>query len=101
MDERLYSISFRHDGEDWIATVGEQLRGTKTLVKRVKGKKIEGVVPLSDGATVVAIFPGTPYRVWLDGSPSAWTNPFYAGNPTVVVRFAVQSAAQAGGAPES
>jgi len=85
--ERIYSISFRHDAEDWIAIVGEQLRGTKAVSRRVKGKKIERVVPVSDGAMVIAIFPGVPYRVWLDGSRSAWENPFLVGNPTSVVRF--------------
>jgi hypothetical protein len=88
LNERIYSITYVHDGEEWIATVGESLRGTKRRVTRSKGRKIERVHSLSDPAVVRAIFSGEPYLVvtnqWLpENVGSAWQNPFFAAPKSV------------------
>src|SRR3712207_9121151 len=33
LDNRVFSITWKHDGVVWTATVGEQLRGTQTVTK--------------------------------------------------------------------
>lgn len=89
---RIESITFVHDGEEWIATVGSELRGTRTTSRRRKAGVVEVTERLSDGASVLAIFAGTPYIVVTNkGTPgvrSRWENPFYAGQPTAVRYFA-------------
>jgi hypothetical protein len=88
LGERIYSIDFTHDGVECTATVGEQLRGTRTMTTRGR----ERTTQLSDPATILAIFPGDPYLVVTDAAPlgkvqSKWVNPFLAGRPKRVVRF--------------
>jgi hypothetical protein len=90
--QRVYSITFRHDSDDWTATVGERLTGSKTQQIGPKDNSTEQTTPLEDAATVVAIFPGTPYLVVTDsgiisGGRTTWENPFYAGTPTSVTYF--------------
>lgn len=81
--QRISSIIFQHNGDIWTATVGQQLHGRRTSGRR--GHERE--VPLSDPATVLAIFPGNPYFVFTDKGPylgnarSMWENPFMAGQP--------------------
>ena len=41
LKERIYSITYIHDGEEWTATVGESLYGVRRRITRSKGKKIE------------------------------------------------------------
>lgn len=38
LDERLKSISHTHNGENWIATIGEQLRGELVDRPRPQGR---------------------------------------------------------------
>lgn len=90
--QRVYSITFRHDSDYWSATVGERLTGSKTRQIGAKHKGTEQTTRLDDAATVVAIFPGTPYLVVTDsgiisGGRTSWENPFYAGVPTSVTYF--------------
>ena len=96
--ERIYSITYLHDGEEWTATVGESLRGISRKITRSKGKKKERLCPVADPAIVLAIFPGVaifpavPYIVVTNhGLPgnvgSAWENTFLAGQPKSVTRF--------------
>jgi hypothetical protein len=90
--QRVYSITFRHDSDYWCATVGEKLTGSKTLQIGPRDKRTEQTTQLNDAATVVAIFPGTPYLVVTDsgiisGGRTSWENPFYAGVPTSVTYF--------------
>jgi hypothetical protein len=95
MTERIYSITYRHNGEEWTATVGEALRGTKTQIRRVSGRKSEVSIPTSDPAIVLAIFAGLPFFVVtnhrINGRSvgSAWENPFMAGQPESIIRFAL------------
>jgi hypothetical protein len=91
-DRRIYSIHFNHDGEEWIATVGEQLRGTRTRTRRRGGRNVDVTNELRDPATVLAIFSGTPFFVVTNARPitglvSAWVNPFMAGQPNSVSYF--------------
>jgi hypothetical protein len=73
--------------------VGEPLHGTKRVVSRSRGKKVEHLKEVRDPAIVLAIFPGdvvydvvTNHR--LEGDVrSAWENPFMAGRPTSVTFF--------------
>jgi hypothetical protein len=83
--ERVYSITFTHEGEVWTATVGETLRGSKT-VKRGRSR-VERTVPLSNRSTVMAIFPDVPFLVWHDGEARTWANPFLTGEPVAITRF--------------
>lgn len=85
--ERIYSITFTNRGETWTATVGKQLTGEKIIRKSGRGGATEHIQHLSDRATVLAIFPGIPWMVWRDAVPSAWENPFMAGEPKSVRRF--------------
>jgi hypothetical protein len=92
---RVYSITFRHGSDSWSATVGEKLTGSKTQPVGPTDKtenSTEQTTRLDDAATVVAIFPGTPYLVVTDsgiisGGRTSWENPFYAGVPTSVIYF--------------
>ena len=91
-DRRIHSITYRHDGDKWTATVGEQLRGKRFRQRRRNRQLIESVVDLSDPAEVLAIFAGDPYLVVTDSGLSAnersrWVNPFMAGVPVSVTYF--------------
>ena len=90
--ERIYSISFEHNGEVWQATVGQTLSGTKVKTRKVKGRTISNEHALSDPAMVLAIFPGSPFvvvtnRGLVEGVRSQWENPFLAGRPRTIRRF--------------
>lgn len=90
-DSRIYSITYRHDGEEWTATVGKQLHGHTIADPRARAKKRRTERPVGDFAIVLAIFPGVPFLVFTDSgnskrSRSAWKNPFMA-RPTSVKYF--------------
>lgn len=90
--DRIYSITFEHDGTEWIATVGKQLRGHTIANPRARAKKRRVERQRSDCATVLAIFAGVPYIVVTDegaiaGGGTAWANPFMAGQPTSAICF--------------
>lgn len=87
LEERIYSIRFRSNGEYWTATVGESMRGTVARTRRIKGRRVEQSVTLSNPSIVLAIFPTVPYLVWHDETSRAWVNPFLAGEPSSVRRF--------------
>lgn len=95
-DQRIYSVRYVHDGEEWTATVGETLHGIRRRTRGRGRQKTEYTVPVSDAAVVLAIFPGVPYIVMTnkglkEGVYSAWENPFYAGQPKAVTYFSVPS----------
>jgi hypothetical protein len=75
-DKRIYSINFRHNGEEWTATVGQTMSGNslRTIGRGNHQREIKR--SHSDPATVRAIFAGAPvFRVFTDGSiPSWWVN---------------------------
>jgi hypothetical protein len=93
LDRRIYSITYVHDGEEWTATVGEQLRGTRPAVTNRRGKKVQREQRFHDPAKVLAIFAGYPYMVFTNhrvggrSVHSAWENPFLAGTPKSVIYF--------------
>ena len=94
MAERIYSISFEHDGDHWTATIGESLRGLRRRTSGRGSQRREIEEKLADPAIVLAIFSGNPYLVLTDGRPvtakvSAWANPFMAGRPSSVRLFSL------------
>jgi hypothetical protein len=93
VDERIYSITFTSNSETWLATVGEELRGSVTRTQKSLGQKVERKALLSNGSTVMAIFAGNPYQVFHDNASRVWANPFLVGSPTSVARFKGQSPA--------
>lgn len=86
-NERIYSITFKHDRVTWTATVGEQLRGEEYVTVRTRGARVERTKHHHDNATVLAIFEGDPFDVFHDNARSVWQNPFMAGRPTRIVKF--------------
>ena len=92
LSERVYSITYDHDGGKWTATVGETLRGVRRMRTRSEGRPVVREMPIFDSALVLAIFPGNPYLVVTDSRPigrvrSGWRNPFLASAPKSVTRF--------------
>jgi hypothetical protein len=92
VEQRIYSITYTHDGEDWTATVGKNLTGVRHKTSRVKGVKVEREERLSDPALVLAIFTGNPFFVvtnhrLVGNVGSRWENPFMAGRPSSVTYF--------------
>jgi len=81
MGQRIYSLTFRHDGIVWTATVGSSMRGVRAKLV----KKVWKETPVS-GTVIAAIFPGPPYVLFHQGR-SVWENPFYAGDIKSVTRF--------------
>jgi hypothetical protein len=86
--ERIQSITYEHNGEEWIAEVGQPLRGTRTDRRRRKDGTVDITTRLSDPAVVLAIFAGNPHQVVNDARPvgaviSAWENPFFVGETSV------------------
>jgi hypothetical protein len=81
---RVRTIAFSSpDGGEWVAEVGEQLRGRRTTRQLRRGELIERTEELSSSARVLAVYPGTPFAVVTDaapitGAPSEWANPFLA-----------------------
>jgi hypothetical protein len=82
--DRVYSISYRHDGENWTSTVGKRSEGVRTKTVGRGSARREVSTRLSDPAVVLAIFPGNPYMVITNGARgSDWANPFLMG-PTAI-----------------
>ena len=83
MGERVQSIAFAQDGFDWVAEVGEEVRGVRTTQQLRRGELIERTETSSSGCRVLAVYPGAPFTVVTDASPitgvaSEWANPFTA-----------------------
>lgn len=91
--ERIFSITYTHNGETWTATVGERLHGTAIRTQGRGRQKRERTVQLSNNSVVMAIFPGVPFHVWHNGASTTWANPFLTGEPLSIVRFTASEAA--------
>jgi hypothetical protein len=68
---------------EWVAEVGEELRGERTTRQLRRGELIERTETLSSASRVLAIYPGSPFTVVTDAqpitsAPSEWANPFTA-----------------------
>lgn len=85
--ERIFSVTFGHDGIEWTATVGRPMRGIKGEMKRVRGQRVWKETPVSDATVIAAIFPGHPFVIFHTGGRSPWQNPFYAGDINSTIRF--------------
>ncbi|HEY1077085.1 MAG TPA: hypothetical protein VGE51_10395 [Fontimonas sp.] len=93
LSQRVYSITYLHNGVEWTATVGEALQGIRSAMTRGGNSEFSGGTTVSDPAVVLAIFPGDPYLVvtnhdFVGSTGSRWENPFMAGRPLSVRRFA-------------
>jgi hypothetical protein len=78
---RVHSIVFTQDGAQWIAEVGAELRGERTMRRLRRGELIEHTEELSSTSRVLAVYPGSPFTVVTDAQPitsasSEWANPF-------------------------
>jgi hypothetical protein len=81
--ERVHSIAFTQDGAQWVAEVGEELRGRRTTQQLRRGELIERTEEFSSPSRVLAVYPGKPFTVVTDAqpitsAPSEWANPFTA-----------------------
>ena len=89
--DRVRAIDFTHDGAQWRAEVGEELRGRRTTQQLRRGELLEHTVELTSSSRVLAIYPGSPFTVVTDAQPitgatSEWANPFTA-EPDAVTPF--------------
>jgi hypothetical protein len=81
--QRVRAIAFPQDGAQWVAEVGEELRGQRTTQQLRRGELIERTETLTSSTRVLAVYPGRPFVVVTDaqpitGTPSEWANPFHA-----------------------
>lgn len=84
---RIYSMTWRHDGVVWTATVGEMLTGVETVaIGRGRDRRYREV-PRSTADTVMAIFPGAPGLIFHDDKGRRWANPILTGEAQENVRF--------------
>jgi hypothetical protein len=82
-DRRVHAIAFTHEGAEWVAEVGEELRGRRTTQQFRRGEVVERTDHLASSSRVLAVYPGTPFVVVTDAqpitaAPSEWANPFLA-----------------------
>ena len=80
---RVHAVEFTHDGAQWIAEVGAELRGRRTTHRLRRGELVEHTEELTSSSRVLAVYPGAPFVVVTDappitGTPSEWANPFSA-----------------------
>jgi hypothetical protein len=81
---RIYSISFERDGIVWTATVGEHLRGRKSM--KVRGKEtVEWNI--GDPALILAIFPSVPFCVVTLSNGKSYFRPIFHATPRGVELF--------------
>lgn len=88
-DDKIYSMSFTHDGIEYDAKVGESRRATE--YPRTRGNRDYSRAPrrYASGNPIMAIFAGVkdddPYLVWevLSDRPSVWANPAMVGPRSV------------------
>lgn len=85
--ERVHSMTWRHDGVVWTATVGETLQGIETVVTGRGRDRREREVPRSTNDTVLAIFPGVPGLIAHDRKSRYWNMPILTGPALSITRF--------------
>lgn len=75
-NERIRSITYDQNGDDFTAVVGEKLQ-SRTEPKIVNRKPVGRATRRTYEATVLIIFPGDPILIFTDGAdhPSSWANP--------------------------
>lgn len=87
LNERVYSMVWRHDGVRWTATVGETLRGVETVTRGRGSNRRETEVSRSTDDTVMAIFPGTPGLIVHDNRSKRWNLPILTGQAISITLF--------------
>jgi hypothetical protein len=91
VEQRIWAISFRHDGDVWFATVGQTMAGREQVWKG--RKKTEETRNIEDPGLVLAIFRKNDLcLVYTDGGTSVgrhskWAIPFMAGQLGLIERF--------------
>lgn len=88
--ERIYSITFRHDGEVWTATVGERMKGKATATSAVGRERAEPDPLRWSADTVIAIYAGgtVPYLIAHDGAGrNRWNMPIWVRDVLNVTTF--------------
>lgn len=86
-NDRIYSMTWRHNRTVWTATVGERLRGVETVVTgRGRDKREREILRHSDD-TVLAIFPGNPGLIAHDNKSRMWNLPILTGESWGIVKF--------------
>lgn len=94
LDKRIREIEWTDGDDDWVARVGEHLRGRSVFRSGQQDGWAEMTTPLSDPAAVLAIFAATTFSVVTDAEPigvivSSWPNPIRVRRPISVRRFDV------------
>jgi hypothetical protein len=85
--DRVYSITWKHDGIEWTATVGENLKGSQTITKGRGHLQRVITIPHSSSDTVLAVFRGLPFVIVHDNRSRTWNLPIYAGKPSRIIPF--------------
>jgi hypothetical protein len=80
IDDRIRSISFTHNSQRFVATVGQRRKGHKWHT--VGGKRDTQRPPeeFEDGNVVVAIFEGDPVHYIFEEGQSRYNNPQWVGH---------------------
>lgn len=84
LGQRVYTISFVHDGVEYVARVGERRDATKW--RRTRAGRPDTSRPpqrYGSGEIVVAIYEGNPSYVWQEFKASVWANPQLVGPRSV------------------
>lgn len=85
--QRIYAMTWMHNGVEWTATVGDTLRGTETKkIGRGRAATYQDIPRRTDD-TVLAIYSGAPYMIAHDNKSRYWNLPILAGEPSRVVMF--------------
>lgn len=71
---RIRRVAFKVARESWTAEVGQKMSGTRPDHRRRKGEFVTTTEKLW-GATVLAIFEGTPFTIVTDEEPVAVDKP--------------------------
>lgn len=87
LDDRIYSMTWRHDGVVWTATVGQTLRGLELVTVGRGRARREREVARSTNDIVLAIFPGEPGRIVHDNKSRVWNLPIHTGQAIQTTKF--------------
>jgi hypothetical protein len=71
-NKRVYSISYRHHGADWLVTVGKRRRETTS---HSNWPRDDFAMDTISGEPVTAIFEGDPLHICQEPGRSQWANP--------------------------
>lgn len=90
VNERVYSMVWKHDRVRWTAIVGETLRGEEIVTTGRGNNRREQTVARWTEDTVMAIFPGTPGFIVHDNKSKRWNLPILTGPAQSITFFEVK-----------